>query len=913
MNRGRNGNGNFFRGIGAPVALLDAPAARTKGARPGRESKASEPDYRALALAEAPGRSKIPRSARNDRIPPNAENPADLFPSAQIPLPTYQEKPVAPPAISEEEKRQAERQANLDQRTLGLSGTANLMGFLRDLGESNAAFQGLRAMDIYEKMRREDATVAALEAAIKLPIRGAEWDLLPGVEESDPGYALAKKIRDECWENLKGGLESTTESGSHTTQTFESVIENLLLSPIFGCSAHEDLWAPDADKNQIRLRGLQPLLPRTFYQFLPEADGNTLKTLIQFGYRGALVQILPVPASKICLTTFNREGSYFYGRSILRAAHMAWKFKRQHMVINAIGAEKNRIAVPTIIQGPNASELDKAASWVWVENLAANERTGLSLPNGWVFKQTGIEGRAVDLLEDIRLYDEQILDAGLAGFLYVGKNSIGARSLGDTKLNYFLMSEEALARMIADVMTSTTIRRWVDWNYDLKGDQKNLYPRLRCANICVVNVMDIIASLKDLAKSDVDWLQTSDERDNWLAKKLGVPLKTKEGRVKYAPIIERIQEMETGTQDIPTQSPEGGPESGDRKIGRSGEQKPAAGAPAPLPAGATKPGDTSKVLPTGRTIMPAKQRAAQAVAMAGEITRSPDHPITRSARIRDQVSPLWQHGDPAHLKNVHTDELHVDFAAHLAAMERGKTAVAGAFDRSKPRLIRAAAKTFAAALKKGKNLNSAAPEHDVGLENEVAGILNVAHQAGFEEARKEHARLVATGKSRYPDPLHLSDAERPVAQVLAPQLRAEISVQDVIADIAQAARKAALDLAAGNAGRAPLGPTEEELADEIYSQAAGTAYVDEGIERTAAEAANEAFRGGRSSAFTEIVKALEAAGVTPRFFRVAVLDKNVCGNCEAADGQDVDPDQDLSAICDGQDLCRCQVAEGGIG
>jgi len=836
--------------------------------------------------------------------------------------PHWQPKPVEPaPELSPEQKQAARQKANADQTTLGVSGTANLLGFLHDLGEINVEFQGLKAMQKYDLMRRTDGTIAALEAVIRLLVRRAEWVVETGVEENDEGYALAKEIRDFVEENLKDGMEKLCWDGTTRTQTFESVIENATLAAPYGCAGHEYLWATDNDKNKIRLAGLAPRLPTTFYQFLCEPDGETLRTLVQFGYRGSMVQMAPVPANKIDIFTLNREGAYFYGRSVFRPVWRSYYAKTELIIIDLIGSERNRMAVPVIKQGPNATPDDKAQSWQWVENLSANERTGLSLPNGWEFALQGIEGRAITLTDSIKLHDEEILVGGLADFIALGRSASGSRALGDVKLELFLLAEQAFGNMIAAAMTHGAVRRLVDYNYEIADDQRNLYPRLRCAEISMVNVIDLVAAIKDLANSNVDWLQPTEDDENKLRRRLGMDEKAGPGRVKYAPIVERIQEMETGDEPIPTQSGEGEPEKTSPQRSQRTQSQVAQGSaaadPAVRPAGDTQPGQTSHVLPSGRAVVPAKERArqSQAVQASARFVQSADAFSFRPARVRNQVSPLWRDGDPAHLQKVHADETHIDFGAHLAHLERAEAAVKGAFERAKPRLMRSAATLFASRIQDSKfriqDLISIAPQHDAELAREVGAILSRVHAAGVEEARLEHARLAAAGKlpSLNLDGVRLSDDGGTPALPSKPQLRAEIAVQDVIADIAQAARKAALDLAASDFED----ESEQEIADEIYSQAADTAYVDEGISRTAAEAANRAFRGGRLEAQLEIESALRAAGIEPQFFRVGVLDKNICGNCEAADGQRCRPDADLSQICDGKDLCRCQVAEGAIG
>ena len=74
-------------------------------------------------------------------------------------------------------------------------GTANFAGFIRDLGEYNPILEGRSAFLIYEKMRRSDADVKAALLACKLPIRAADYQIVPGLKENEPGFAAGKEDR----------------------------------------------------------------------------------------------------------------------------------------------------------------------------------------------------------------------------------------------------------------------------------------------------------------------------------------------------------------------------------------------------------------------------------------------------------------------------------------------------------------------------------------------------------------------------------------------------------------------------------------------------------------------------------------------------------------------------------------------
>jgi hypothetical protein len=440
----------------------------------------------------------------------------------------------------------------------GAVGTANFAGFIRDLGEYNPILEGRSAFLVYEKMRRSDADVKAALLACKLPIRAADYQIVPGRKQNEEGFELAKTIADEVRENLLGGLESPTSTGCWVTQNFETVKENALLCLDFGCAAHEDLWHIDGDK--VRLRKLAPRLPYTFYRYHVDDDGESLLYLEQYGYRGNNFVNVLVPAEKIAYFVNDMEGAYFYGRSVLRAAYQHWYIKSQLYRIDAISIERNGLGVPTIKQGPNVSAEDRKAAQNWVQMLAAHESTGLSLPNGWEFLLTGTTGRVRDPQSSIQHHSEMIMRSVLANFLSLGSTQTGSRALGGSMRDFFYLSLEALSRKIDETITNTSIRRLVDYNYQVKESKsreveesrtgnrqsKLPYPRLVTSNIMVTNPLELMEAAKDAASANVDLLQPDDDTENWIRKKVGLPLKSKTPRPRYAPIVQRVQEEEQG-------------------------------------------------------------------------------------------------------------------------------------------------------------------------------------------------------------------------------------------------------------------------------------------------------------------------------------------------------------------------------
>jgi hypothetical protein len=422
---------------------------------------------------------------------------------------------------------------------LGGSGTPIYAGFVTDLGEYNGKLQGINAFPIYEQMRRSDPDVRAALLATKLPIRCAQYEVVPGVTAASPLHSFAVEIADFVRENLFGGLESMTSTGFMHSQSFESVLENALLNLDFGCSSHEILW--HVDGSHVRIRKLAPRLPMTFYRFYPDTDGETLLAYEQYGYRGDSYVNVIIPAEKVDFFNYDKEGADFYGRSALRAAYASWYIKSNLYRLDCIAIERNGMGIPVITLAENADDDDKAYAQRFVTMVATHEQTGLTLPFGHDFKLAGMTGRIRDPKTSIQAHSEQILRSFLAQFIAFGTTATGSRSLSSDMITFFKLGLNAIARGMTTTMSNSSIRRLVDFNY---GDSRKQipYPRLRHSNIAALDPMELAEKIKNLAQWQVDLVQPDDELENWFRHEYGMPPKTTM-RSRWMPVQQRIMEQ----------------------------------------------------------------------------------------------------------------------------------------------------------------------------------------------------------------------------------------------------------------------------------------------------------------------------------------------------------------------------------
>ncbi len=434
----------------------------------------------------------------------------------------------------------------------GAVGTLNFEGYLTDLGEYNEQFQvNTEAFKAYEQMRRGDPQVYALLTALGLPIRSARWDV---VEPEQNAQQTEKEAAALVRDMLLGGLEYTSPAGITVSQSFDSVLQHALLMLPFGASAMEEIYAIDGDT--VRLQRLAPRMPSTYYRWHVDDDGETLLVLEQLAYRGPNLQFWKIPADKLTLFSFQQEGAYFAGRSMLRAVYKPWYFKSGLEKIESIAAERNGMGVPVGIHAPNASQEDRKLFNQWVTAVAVHEATGFALPNGADFKLVGVAGKTFDCSVAINRYAQEITRAGLASFLDLGTTQTGARAVGDTLSNFFYLSEQSLAESIAWNLNINAVRRIVDLNYPgVFGRGKARYPRLVAANVQSRSIIAVIEYLDKLATAGV--IRPDDALEDRIREELGFPARDLKSQrlVGQGKVQERIDNNAPGAVAAPKKTP----------------------------------------------------------------------------------------------------------------------------------------------------------------------------------------------------------------------------------------------------------------------------------------------------------------------------------------------------------------------
>jgi hypothetical protein len=518
--------------IDQAVALADKEIGLRDSGLGVREMLSTDPDF------SMPG---AVRTAGSQSLNPNPQSLNPMTTPGGLPVaPTHAIPPTPPPEpISVAAYTERIRAGWVP--VMGLPGTPITSGFVRDLGEYNPKLEGLNGIWTYQEMRRGDGQVAGTLRACKLPILSAKWEIVPGdpgntklenrnskigasfespvssfdspgaVSSTGAGKPTADKAKEVAAfirANLFSGLEWQDWRGSWHTQSWKDVVRYALRMQDFGAACYEEVMSVDGDR--IRVRRLCDRQALTFYRWHTDPhtvdptippfvydDGETLYALEQWGYRSNRFEYVLLPTDKACIFTHEQEGANFWGIPLTRAMYPHWFVKKHLERIDAIACERNSLGVPMIMLPPNPSRQDVQTAQNWVTQLAAHEKTGLSLPNGAEFKLVGIEGRIREILPSLQYHKQQIATSCLAMFMELGQTATGSRALGDSQSDFFLLATQNTADYIAHQIRNSTIRRLVMWNFGPDAPVPYLVP----ANVQARSIDTMAAIISQLAQA----------------------------------------------------------------------------------------------------------------------------------------------------------------------------------------------------------------------------------------------------------------------------------------------------------------------------------------------------------------------------------------------------------------------------
>lgn len=365
------------------------------------------------------------------------------------------------------------------------------------------------SVHVYDRMRRTDTQIGSLLRAVTLPIRSATWDLVDtGV---DP--AIAAFVADEL--NLNAGMH---QPGG---LNWPDHLREALLALAWGFAPFETVYevgparTPGAPPQVAHLKGLYPRPPRTLVELRVTPEGD-LDGIVQVApgmdpvlYAGYMASPsndysrtqplgggdIWIPRSRLAYYCMDREGADWAGTSLLRGAYKDWFLKEQALRYAGQGVERNSMGLPVVGYDQDS---DRAMALDIATAARAGSTAGIAIPRDRMdFALVGVTGQTVDPMPLIRYHDQAMTRAALAMFLDLGHDN-GARSLGDTFVDFFTLSLRSVSDWIAVTATKEIIRPLVDVNFG----PGHPIPMLRCEQITAGHPATSTA-LKDLVDAGI--------------------------------------------------------------------------------------------------------------------------------------------------------------------------------------------------------------------------------------------------------------------------------------------------------------------------------------------------------------------------------------------------------------------------
>lgn len=380
---------------------------------------------------------------------------------------------------------------------LGDSGTQMYAGIVYE--EYNSKLRDREGIEKYDEMRKSDGTVKSALLACSLPIIRAEWYVKPASDDQKD-IDIADFVKNALFEMRM--------------LTWESFIRQALLALPFGVMVFEKVFATRVIEGQTYIvwDRFAPRLPRSIQAWQTQDNQPGVQQAKQDG------TIANIPMEKLLVFVNEKEGDNWWGTSVLRAAYKHWHMKNTFYKIDAIAFERQGLGIPFVKLPQNASESDRSKAENILKNIRANDQAFLIEPFDYEIGFKDMMAKTTrDASPAIQHHNREIVKSVLAQFLELGATDSGSRALSTDQTDLFLLSLEAIANMICDVVNKDAIKEIVDLNFDGVSH----YPKLDFADISRVDVQEISSAYGSLVTAGA--IVPSDDDEQYLRGMLGLP------------------------------------------------------------------------------------------------------------------------------------------------------------------------------------------------------------------------------------------------------------------------------------------------------------------------------------------------------------------------------------------------------
>jgi SPP1 gp7 family putative phage head morphogenesis protein len=365
-------------------------------------------------------------------------------------------------------------QRKVPSAEIGGSGTPIFSGSI-DTGEYVSDLKGDALIDTVNQMRWSDASVRLALLTVTLPILSADWDIQSASED---------RADEEVAEFVKYALFEKLD--------WSDVLRQSLLMLPFGHYVFEKVFTMEDDK--ILFKKWVARLPKTITKW--NTEKGELKSILQTYYTEHKQHEVEIPAEKLIVLTYQKEGDNYLGTSILRQAYKHWFFRDNYYKIDAIATERHGVGIPIIYLPENYTETDKQEAEEIGRNLRANEQAYIVFPSKhWGIEMLDMKTSSIkNPKEMLDHHTREILKSVLAQFMDLGASGVGSYALSKDQSRFFMDSMDALAKDIQGAIGEQAIKQLVDLNFTVKE-----YPKLVHGDLGSVDIGELASAIQTLS------------------------------------------------------------------------------------------------------------------------------------------------------------------------------------------------------------------------------------------------------------------------------------------------------------------------------------------------------------------------------------------------------------------------------